>query len=364
LRKSAVAIITAIPVTLLLSSVGVFRQLEMPALDATMHLAAMQLYLTPRDSDVVIVRITQDDYKNIFKGRSPLDPGELQTIINAIAAGRPKVIGVDVDTAPPQFQQMELPTGGPPIVWAREATYSNKEDKYYLDDVLGGKVPPPSASGLVMLKLDEDKVVRRYQRLYDTDTGSFPSFAWAVLKEYRGGLGKPLEDSKDEMLIQFAGNPGRPYRFDLPTSEIKRLALNEHWAANGILRDKIVLLGGSYAGRDEHNTPLGWMVGVEVMAHVLDTELKGGGVRPPNTILIILLGVIAGVLLWMLLNHYPLRYSFPLSLLVIPALAFLCSLMAFRSVSEWAYFIPILLAVLGQQLYERFKDSQKKVPAK
>src|SRR5215212_633643 len=101
LRKATVAIISAIPITFLFSGIGVFRYLETPILDAQMHLRA-----APEDSDVVIVRITDEDYREKFKSKSPLDPVELQNIINAIARGKPKVIGVAIDTAPTQFQNM------------------------------------------------------------------------------------------------------------------------------------------------------------------------------------------------------------------------------------------------------------------
>ena len=169
-----------------------------------------------------------------------------------------------------------------------------------------------------------------------------------------------MQESQDELLIRFTGDPKNPHRFDLPASEILRLSDDERWPSNGIIKDKIVLLGGNYAGTDEHETPLGWMVGVELLAEIVETELQGGGVKPLSTVTTIFLGAIAGFIFWVLLNFLSSRNALLLSLPVIIILSFLCSLLAFRSVSQFAYFLPILLAVLGQQLYERFEESRKK----
>ena len=185
LRKATIAIISAIPFTLLLSSIGVFRQVETPILDALMHLRE-----PPGSSEVVIVRITDADYRTIFNGKSPLDPAALQKIITAIARGKPKVIGVDINTAPPQFQSIEPEPAGTRVIWAREANYSNRDKKFYLADVLGGKTPAPE-SGLVLLKLDKDGVIRRYTRMYDTNLGDFSSLSWALIKESKPESAEP-----------------------------------------------------------------------------------------------------------------------------------------------------------------------------
>lgn len=347
-----IAIVSALPLTLILSSVGAFQHFEMPTLDALMHLRE-----APQDSDVMIVRISRDDYKTYFGGKSPLDPVKLQDIINKIGQGKPKVIGVDINTSAPEFQNLRLEPGIPPVVWAREATYSDRDKKFFLADVLGGTNPAPS-SGLMTLRLDSDKVVRRYRRFYETDKGAFSSFAQALVKAYRPAMA--LAESQDEMLIQFVGDPKHSYRFDLPVSEILRLADDVHWPDNDILKDKIVLLGADYAGEDEHSTPLGRMKGVDVQAQIMETELRGGGVKPPGTALIILLGAIAGLLLWLILRSSSTRISFVLSVPAILALSFLGSLLAFRSVSQWSYFVPVLVIVLAQQVYERFREWQKK----
>jgi CHASE2 domain-containing sensor protein len=352
LRKTTIAIITAIPITLLLGSIGTFQYLERPILDLQMSLNP-----APVNSNIVIVRITDEDYKNYFKAESPLHAQELEKIINALARGGPKVIGVDIDTSPSHFQNLNIVPGNVPIIWAREATYSNREKQFYLSKILGGTASTP-AFGLVMLKPDKDGTVRRYTRTCKTNEGFYPSFAWAVAKEFLS-MTNVDEESQNERLINFRGDPLYAYRFDLPVSKILEHAADQSWPSNEIIKDKIVLLGGSYYGQDEHKTPLGWLVGVEVMAQIVETELQGGGAKSPSSVRIILLGMIAGLILWLLFHFLSLRTFLLLSLIVIPCLALICSVIAFGSISQCAYFIPILLAVLGQQFFERLKESKK-----
>lgn len=143
LLRAVPVLIGAFLLTFLLSRAGLFRQLETYTLDTQMRLQE-----TPHDSDVAMVLINDDDYGKIFQGKSPLDPANLQKLINTIARGRPRVIGVDIDTAGPEFRALQHPPEWPPIVWARNAVFSNIEGRYYLFNVLGGEssAPPRDSS--------------------------------------------------------------------------------------------------------------------------------------------------------------------------------------------------------------------------
>src|SRR5713226_7277101 len=148
--KATPAILIGIVLTFFLARFGLFRQLETYALDVQVQLQGAE-----GDSDVAIVRIDDEDYEKLFHEKSPLDQATLLKIINAIAAGQPKVIGVDIDTAAPQFRDLHPPTGGPTIVWARNGSFSHREERYRLSELLGGQeahVP----FGLVVLRLDPD----------------------------------------------------------------------------------------------------------------------------------------------------------------------------------------------------------------
>ena len=344
--------LAAVVATLILGRVGVLQQLETAALDFQMRLRA-----PAAPSQVAIVRISDDDYRNLFESRSPLDAGRLQKLLEAIALGKPKAIGIDIDTSASQFQDLPVSLGTPPIVWARNGIFSNRDGRFHLQNVLGGKQPAPP-SGLAVLREDADGVVRRYQRVYPTnDDNAFPSLPWAMVSK----LGSQLSGTQQELFINYVRTGDGSGRVNLPASHVLELANSQGWQTDGPLKDKIVLLGGDYAVQDEHQTPVGWMLGVEVLANVIETELQGGGTRPASRAVIGLLQVFDGLALLLLFQLYRLRTAFLFSMLSVPVLAVLCSLAASGSLAQWSYFAPVLLAVLLQQLYERMKDYKKEM---
>ena len=53
----------------------------------------------PPPQDVLVVYVTDDDYRRPFKGQSPLDVSDVSRVINAISKGGASIIGVDIDTS-------------------------------------------------------------------------------------------------------------------------------------------------------------------------------------------------------------------------------------------------------------------------
>ena len=89
--------------TLVFAHLGILHKLEPAVMDAQMRLTK-----APEDSSVSIVSIDDDDYRNLFKAQSPLRPEALAALIDAIAAGDPAVIVVDIDTSDSQFKDIQL----------------------------------------------------------------------------------------------------------------------------------------------------------------------------------------------------------------------------------------------------------------
>lgn len=354
LLRAVPVFLGAFLLTLVGSRAGFLRGLETYALDTMMRLQA-----PPTESDVAIVYIDDADYEKMFQGKSPLDSARLLELIQAIARGRPKVIGVDIETRSDQFREFETPQGLPPIVWAQDGVFSNREGKYHLFNVLGRK-NSATLSGPVVLKLDSDGAVRHYTRLIATQKEDLPSFTWAVVSEYLPDK-KTLNASKDELLIRFAGDPKGSHRVRLTASRVLDISDGQGWQSNSPIKDKIVLLGGAYAASDEHATPVGWMLGVEVLAYSIETELQGGGIRPPRSVDILALGVLAGLALCLLFQHFSVGKALLLSIAAVPLLSIACSLVAFRSTAYWVYFVPVLIALLSQQVFEQAKDYRRKI---
>lgn len=339
--------------TFIFSNLGLLRKLETTALDTTMRLRRSRT-----NSQVAIVRITDSEYKDkdLFGGKSPLDPGKLAGILHAIADGKPKLIAVDIDTSSPEFQKIQLPDK-PTIVWARNGVYSQIKRKFYLFDVLGGREPIPPA-GVVLLEQDDDGAIRRYTRLCKTNEGLMPSLPWAVIKEIRDERTRGLTESEDALIADFAGSK----RVNLTAQQVLDLDKTEGYKDDGILKDQIVLVGGDYAVQDEHDTPVGWMLGVEALARMIETELEGGGLRPANTFTLLLLEILDGFVLLVLFRILSLGKALAAALVALPVLSLLCSLAAFWSLARWAYFVPILILVFLHQAYQQGKDYFKKLP--
>jgi len=148
--------------------------------------ARMRMGKPLQESHVAIVTITDGEYKTRFGGTSPLSRLEVARLIDAVAAGKPAVIGVDIDTSAPQFKEFNAGDWKTRIVWEREvleipeSASASARDKPDLVDVLGGRAdldPTMNSLGLGLLVDDsEDGVTRRYRRVIPTSAGDTPSF--------------------------------------------------------------------------------------------------------------------------------------------------------------------------------------------
>jgi hypothetical protein len=117
LFRGAVYVRLALAATFVLHQTSLLRNIERANLDAV----AVLVGLTDRWNRVAVVDITDEDYADIFGGRSPLDRKKVEDLIRAIDQGGPAVIGVDILTE-------EWPLGAAakleqevrsPIVWFR-----------------------------------------------------------------------------------------------------------------------------------------------------------------------------------------------------------------------------------------------------
>src|SRR5262249_25126558 len=153
--------------------------------------------------DVVMIGISDAEYQSQdwFNGRSPLDCKKVLEIVRAIAAGRPRVIGVDLDTSSGDFTCLnDVPAAAPPIVWARDAVGDSPKSLFQPLPVLNGAtLRPRDRAGIVQFPVDADGVIRRYARRLQTSEGEVDSFPWMVAKTVNAGSG-------GEMLrLNFAG---------------------------------------------------------------------------------------------------------------------------------------------------------------
>lgn len=347
--RSLPLLVGAALLTLALETLGGLRKTESATLDLQAFLqSALALHTKP--SQVALVLIKPEDWRTQFGGKSPLDAGKLQQLIDSVAAARPQAIVVDFDTANPAFAALHPPLAGPPVIWARLADYSHVQEIFLVKPFLGG-AQPRLPSGVALQKVDADGSIRRYQRLYPTDLGPLPSLPWATVSAVRGLDPVRSTHRRDELFLRF----GLARPVTQTSSYVLREAQGKDWGVDNFLTGKIVVLGGSYSADDEHETPLGWQSGSEIVAQAIETELEGDLVSPVSRLVLIGLQIVQGVLFLLLFQALRFRKALALSLLAIPALAALFSVLTFATPAYWGHFAPVLLAVLGQQIYEQAK---------
>lgn len=372
-------VLKAVPLTILaLLLTFIFTHSELIKEWETISLdAQMRLDMPVEESDVVIVDITQQDFEQIFEGKTrPLDPNGLQRLIGAIVKGKPCVVGVDIDTSFQQFKEhFKVQDDWSNLVWARE-TKEIPEDVHQRPvplDVLGGQSPALNdRSGLPLLIDDAKKVTRLYSRLIETtredaaenNKVDLPSFPWAVFKEGKNrncaGIEFPdLEETTEPLNIGYSRGKEGAGRTKISASNILKFSAEPNWHDNNLIKDKIVLVGGSYFAEDRHDTPLGSMNGVEVIANVIESDLRGGGRKVPGFLTIALLQMFGGVLLITLFQILRWRKALLLSLPIIILLSLACSFLTYYSFSHWVFFVPVMIGIALTELFEGVKDHIK-----
>lgn len=341
---------------------GVLHRVERVVSDAQ-----VRLNRAPSDSPVVVVDIDDSDYRELFGSTSPLDPRQLARLLSDIAKGQPSVIGIDIDTSDPRFAtEFTLADSGPQLVWERELRGVPQEgtegEQLQPLDILGGQKginPATNSSGLPLLIDDsEDKVTRRYRRSISTQKGLLPSLPFAIANTYLRNdpekLGK-LADSQQDLLIRYSGNPEGSHRLHFPARKV--IELSNNWPEASPIRGKIALLGGSYLEQDRHETPIGQLTGLEVMANVVETELAGGGEKPPSSMILLLLELFEAFVLILLFHALRFRLALLWSILLIPLMAIFCSFLAYGNGSHFVQFAFVLLGLLIFEVYEHFRRS-------
>ncbi len=268
-------VVVFIPAAVIFDAVGVIKQVEEPLVRVIAH------QVEPQKSPVAVVQISDEDFRQIFHSNRPLSPDKIARVIDSIVTLGARAIAVDIDTSHPDYKVLagrkwftpatpSVATGTTmevPVVWARRASYSNRAGFFYTEEVLGGAGSPLTAVATVTA--DSDKAVRRYRRSFSTDRGKLLALPIELLKA--AGMMRPGGED-GERTINYYGHTSGTQRVHFWTGAVLQAAADRDIAATRPLRDKIVFFGGAFRGIDEHETPLGWMRGVELLAHIAETD--------------------------------------------------------------------------------------------
>ena len=373
LRRLFLLLTSAIVVGYLLGALKIIEKAE-----RLLSMAFSFTFTEPHDDRVVVVSITEENYETIFGRHSPLRPEPLLQIVKAIAAYGPAVIGVDVSSA--AFSEIHEVPVDPPVIWARDA---------FVDQNSRLRVEPlhvrtaADRSGIAVLFVDNDGVLRKYQRWMTTTAPEpEPSFPARVAWTYRQEVGENGAQSTDSLFIDYAhfrqrGTAGcpavtasrvlrgappafRPRCFTAQqVLDSTKFAVDERNTWRAEFAGKAVLIGGTYAfgGDTSHSTPVGGLAGVEIMAQAVATEIEGRGRKPIDTY--------GALVFFVLLAYLALPFDPPLStpwrwlrmLAIATGAALAASFVVHRSIHLTPRYLLVFACVLILQLLTSFLKS-------
>ena len=388
---------------------GWFRGFENWHLDAL-----IRLWAEPKISKkIVIVEINEQDYQQRFEGTSPLDRRKLLDLIRAVQKYKPSVIGVDIDTngwstackrhyaedgsrcakEDADFDhalgelRAEAKKNGTVIVWA--AVPRTPHPPLELNPGLGSLPLDPDSDqlGIPGFPVDEDGSVRHFDGRVEVEKAGrecpegadanggkcyLRSFARAIYEECvrkspcSDNIGKRKTSVDERVIFNFHGD-----RFQFPIIDANQFpeqvpnempAEEETDSANtktetsrdAQFRGEVVLIGGGYPeARDEYFTPRGLMQGVELNALAIQTDLEGGGIPELTWLWEILIDFAVGLYIVGIFYCFETRpwKALGSSAVVIP-IAFVASMVLFRTPAYWFDFIPVAAGVFLHQLWE------------
>src|SRR5271157_2078883 len=398
-RNNVIALVVIILFVSMLEHWGWLSGFENTALDSFLLAGRSR-----PSKDIYIVEITEDDYRDIFQGRSPLDVAEVRRILTLVQQGSPSVIAVDLDTYSSEYWKGNFPEA----VWVRDALSNCEQDAdlegtgkdrpsthakglrrfrflggHFTETEKCGRVKTEPMSGLSLFPLDRDGVVRRYRGAYFSDQSDPPSsrkglvdsFPQAVLIAHRMARGAMVREpgesprptyeahsgsghEEEGLILNFSGD-----RYDFPRMSVRQLkqaAARPFWSTSSPLQGRIVLLGGAYrAARDLYFTPVGPRHGVEIAAQAIQSELSRGGVRPLNRGIALLIHFASGVAFLWLNQKFHGRYMLLINALFIAVASLFGSYLSFHALAYWFNFTAVLVSLWIHVLWEREAHARK-----
>ena len=260
---------------------------------------------------ITIVTVSEHDYRDLFDSHSPLDTAKLLQVVQALQGYRPRVIGVDFLTADWSSRLPEsLVRTNPPVVWARDGRPDSPSEiapelpqLSEWNGVVGYPTPPPGLCFAAPVNQpDPDGVIRRYYTAVavhkpgTTATATFPTMAHVLAASYSDRSFDCHGDADPAVKrIRFTGE--NHHIRVLSASDVLRDAHNgrkfEKYMAN-----RIVLLGGTFAGRDMFASGGQYVSGALILANAVESEISGPIRELPVWMSLLIALVVSLLLYW------------------------------------------------------------------
>jgi CHASE2 domain-containing sensor protein len=326
---------------------------------------------------VSVVLIGEDDYKELFKSKSPLNSDVIEDLIVSISQAGAVVVGVDILTEEwsPEVIARIQENAKIPIVWLRDVVIEDGsviEERKRGDDKTPWKCRGPS----VFHK--PSGVVREYDaRVGFADGSSALSFTRLIETIHKETIHKQKSTracqisiekngSSERRLVPFPSAPP-PHRFK--ASDVLAGLGNSDWQRNRLMGGQIVLLGGAFeASRDYHATPFeDRAYGVNIQAGIIAADLAHQEIDSAVWWIFLLMDAALGLALVAAGWRFGFRW-----LLAITAgaviVVFVGSLLLYQQFHIYLSFVPVLIGVgmhfLVEHLREHWKLRQHAVPLK
>jgi CHASE2 domain-containing sensor protein len=352
-----------------------------------------------RSSEIFLIEIDSQDYKDLFHAVSPLSREILARVIDKLSMAEPRAICLDISlrdrtAEDPHLVETlsRLEKRGIPVVLAssiQEVADEGKIRSAFSRD-FPYACPDNVLFGATNFPISENETIREMRLLRRMDDGriypyislsiiaasegiSWPAFQTELDRANRSAspeskVFKNLQNlirtglRHQRQKIYFVGNKTS---FNvIKISDIDKMP-RESFQAGSIFSQKILLVGGTFTeSKDFYRTPKGIMSGVEIIANSAEALLSSKPIRPINYLLSLLFEFVIVLVLSSMFLRFPLGKATILSALSVIPLTIIGSQVAFASMNRWLDFLPVALAVVlhGEaSLIEHYRSMKKEI---
>lgn len=238
------------------------------------------ILLRTRDAQIPrytrLVQIDETDREKVLLGKTPVDGPALVRAVCGLAASKPAVIVVDVNTASEKSFGKDLRTlpdfNGVQVIWAVNASWEQVGRKLVLKSgrFLGGNLFAPF--GIARMPVGFDGVVRGWYRSVEVNGAETPSVTTKAVQMYCQGRSDCSDGHDPSFAVDYVFPSMHLSEFipelKAPLEKGKPLVCSESDSLgfNRKLEGMMVVLGTTHPDEDRHDTPWGTKSGAELTA--------------------------------------------------------------------------------------------------
>ena len=398
-RRFYKSLLLGVAVSFLLSIgsyLGYLDVIEAKALDFLMLLRGRL-----KSPEIVLVQIDDQAFEKLGE-KQPLPRSYIANLIEVVARGGAKVIGLDVElkvsTDPAEDARLlkAIETAQEngvskvvPVYYIRALKEDDKGILFRRSAFFDARLK--GVAGFANAPVDSDGFVRQVPLVVRGSDGKIlPSLALAIVARRAGydaaGLetalnksgeitlrlpewnrleGKLLSEHTSFMFavdeawkINFAG--GQSSFVTLPSGPLAQIAeANVPMASDNPFRGKIVLIGASFLeSRDFYPTPHGLLSGLEIHANIIHTILTRSQIEPTRRLMAFVFLLLFTIVSSLLITLFSPTVVTILSLAAIPLILVPLSYLAFAYLGLWVDFVTPLLAIRWGALVAEYLEGR------